>query len=86
MPLLPIFPLEVEFNLSFIHSLLHVLSMEQIFIQNHFELIARMQREYPEIQGQHWKDVCSRKPEEDGFSERGSGQEGHCHEVSEREG
>lgn len=39
-----IFPLEVEFNLSFAHSL-HFLFMEQIFIQNYSERVAGMQRE-----------------------------------------
>lgn len=67
MPLLPIFPSEVEFNLSFIHSLLHFLSMEQIFIQNHFELTARMQREYPEIQGNTGKMCAPGNQRKTGF-------------------
>ena len=40
-----IFPLEVEFNLSFAHSLLNFIFMEKIFIQNYSERVAGMQRE-----------------------------------------
>lgn len=35
--------------------------MEQIFIQNHYELIDRMEREYPEIQEQQWEIRGQRK-------------------------